>query len=36
VRSGMGVAIISTPKGIMTGQEARKNGLGGEILCKVW
>ena len=36
VRSGMGIAIISTPKGIMSGQEARKNGVGGEILCKVW
>ncbi|MGV8026902.1 MAG: 30S ribosomal protein S8 [Anaerolineaceae bacterium] len=36
VRSGMGVAILSTPKGIMTGQEAQKSGLGGEILCKVW
>ncbi len=36
VRSGMGVAIISTPKGVMSGQQARKNGVGGEILCKVW
>ena len=36
VRSGMGIAIVSTPKGIMTGQEARKNNVGGEILCKVW
>jgi len=36
VLSGMGVAIISTPKGIMTGQRARQLNVGGEILCKVW
>jgi small subunit ribosomal protein S8 len=36
VLSGMGVAIVSTPKGIMTGQRARQLGVGGEILCKVW
>lgn len=36
VLSGMGIAIISTPKGIMTGQRARQMGVGGEILCKVW
>lgn len=36
VLSGMGIAILSTPKGIMTGQNARKNNVGGEILCKVW
>lgn len=36
VLSGMGVAILSTPKGIMTGQRARSLGVGGEILCKVW
>lgn len=36
VLSGMGVAILSTPKGVMTGQKARSQGLGGEILCKVW
>ena len=35
VLSGMGVAIISTPKGMMTGQKARKLGVGGEIVCKV-
>ncbi len=34
--SGMGVAIISTPKGIMTGFEAKKNSLGGELLFYVW
>jgi small subunit ribosomal protein S8 len=36
VLSGIGVAIVSTPKGIMTGQRARQLGVGGEILCKVW
>jgi small subunit ribosomal protein S8 len=36
VLSGMGIAILSTPKGVMTGQQARKLGVGGEILCKVW
>ena len=36
VLSGLGVAIISTPKGIMTGQRARQLNVGGEILCKVW
>jgi small subunit ribosomal protein S8 len=36
VLSGLGIAIISTPKGIMTGQRARQLGVGGEILCKVW
>jgi small subunit ribosomal protein S8 len=36
VLSGMGIAIISTPKGVMTGQRARQLGVGGEIICKVW
>ncbi len=36
VLSGIGVAILSTPKGVMTGQRARKMGVGGEILCKIW
>ena len=36
VLSGIGIAILSTPKGIMTGTRARKIGVGGEILCKVW
>jgi small subunit ribosomal protein S8 len=36
VLSGLGVAIISTPKGVMTGARARQLGVGGEILCKVW
>jgi small subunit ribosomal protein S8 len=36
VLSGMGVAILTTPKGVMTGQRARQLGVGGEVLCKVW
>jgi small subunit ribosomal protein S8 len=36
VLSGLGVAILSTPKGVMTGARARQLGVGGEILCKVW
>ena len=36
VLSGLGVAILSTPKGVMTGSRARQLGVGGEILCKVW
>jgi small subunit ribosomal protein S8 len=36
VLSGLGVAILSTPKGVMTGQRARQVGVGGEILCKIW
>jgi small subunit ribosomal protein S8 len=36
VLSGMGIAILSTPKGVMTGQRARQLGVGGEVLVKVW
>ena len=36
VLSGIGVAILSTPKGVMSGARARQLGVGGEILCKVW
>lgn len=36
VVGGMGTAVISTSKGIMTDREARKLGIGGEILCEVW
>jgi len=36
VRGGLGVAVISTPEGVMTGNEARKKNLGGELLCYVW
>jgi small subunit ribosomal protein S8 len=36
VLGGMGVSIMTTPKGVMTGKSARKNGVGGEVLCEVW
>ena len=36
VLSGMGISIISTPKGVMTGHRARQLGVGGEVLCQVW
>jgi small subunit ribosomal protein S8 len=36
VLSGLGVAVVSTPQGIMTGQRARRMGFGGEVLCYVW
>src|SRR5579859_1311630 len=36
VLSGMGIAILSTPKGVMTGARARQLGVGGEVICKVW
>jgi len=36
VLSGMGVAILTTPKGVMTGTRARQLGVGGEVICKVW
>jgi small subunit ribosomal protein S8 len=36
VRGGLGVAILSTSRGIMTDREARKVGIGGEILCFIW
>jgi len=36
VLSGTGIAIITTPKGVMTAQEARRQGVGGEVLCYVW
>ena len=36
VRAGYGISIISTPKGLMTGKEARIKKLGGEIICKIW
>lgn len=36
VRSGLGVVIVSTPKGVMTGRQARRLGVGGEVLCYVW
>jgi len=36
VMGGMGVSILSTPRGLMTGHAARKEGIGGELLCEVW
>jgi len=36
VLSGMGIAIVSTSQGVMTAEEARRRGVGGEVLCKVW
>jgi small subunit ribosomal protein S8 len=36
VMSGMGIAILSTPKGVMTDKQARRLGVGGEVLCYVW
>jgi len=36
VQGGLGTALISTPSGIMTDQEARDEGLGGEYLCRIW
>ncbi len=36
VLGGLGIAILSTPKGVMTGQEARRQKTGGEVICYVW
>jgi small subunit ribosomal protein S8 len=36
VRGGLGTAIVSTSQGVMSGTQARKNNLGGEVLCYVW
>ena len=36
VLGGMGINILTTPRGVMTGREARKQGVGGEILCRIW
>lgn len=36
VRNGYGISVISTPKGLMTGKEARKARLGGEVLLEIW
>jgi small subunit ribosomal protein S8 len=36
VRGGLGVSVVSTPEGVMTGNNARKKNLGGELLCYVW
>ncbi len=36
VYGGLGIAIVSTPKGVMTGQQAWRQGIGGELLCYIW
>ena len=36
VLGGLGINILTTPRGVMTGRQARKQGLGGEVLCQVW
>ena len=36
VLGGLGINILTTPKGVMTGRQSRKQGLGGELLCEVW
>jgi small subunit ribosomal protein S8 len=36
VRRGLGIAILSTSKGVLTDREARKLGVGGELICEVW
>ena|SRR5258708_7746857 len=36
VLGGLGINILTTPKGVMTGRQARKEGVGGELLCEVW
>ncbi|MGB9791919.1 MAG: 30S ribosomal protein S8, partial [Thermacetogeniaceae bacterium] len=36
VLGGLGIAVISTPKGLMTDKQARKEGLGGEVICYIW
>lgn len=36
VQSGLGIAVMSTPRGMMTGRDARRAGVGGEIVCTIW
>ena len=36
VLNGLGIAVVSTSRGVMSGQEAKKLGIGGEVLCEVW
>jgi small subunit ribosomal protein S8 len=36
VQGGLGICILTTPKGVMTGRQARREGVGGELLCEVW
>ena len=36
VQGGLGISILTTPRGVMTGRQARKEGVGGELLCQIW
>jgi small subunit ribosomal protein S8 len=36
IKAGMGIAILTTPKGVMTGDRARQLGVGGEFICQIW
>ena len=36
VLGGLGINILTTPRGVMTGRQARKQGVGGEVLCQIW
>lgn len=36
VLGGLGINILTTPRGVMTGRDARKQGVGGEVLCEIW
>ena len=36
IQGGLGVAILTTSQGVMTGKEARNRGIGGEVLCRIW
>jgi len=36
VRNGLGISVVSTSQGVMTGTQARKSNLGGELICYVW
>lgn len=36
VMGGTGIAIVSTPQGVMSGKEAKKKGIGGEVMCEIW
>jgi len=36
VLSGLGICVLSTPAGVLSGEEAKKRAVGGEVLCKVW
>jgi small subunit ribosomal protein S8 len=36
VRQGLGISVLSTSKGVLSNREARKEGVGGELLCQIW